>query len=103
MSSHDTVVDWSLLLGLLRARSGRALSVFARSVGMDELTINKLARGEVKQPLFAQGLRLLDACEGFLSAEDWARVRALPAPEINRRASAPRMRSPVRSIASRAG
>jgi hypothetical protein len=38
-------------------------------------TINRLARGEVADPHFSQGLRLLDLAADYLTAEEWDRVR----------------------------
>lgn len=71
-------VDWSELLCRLRARTGRPLAWVARNVaGMDERSINRLARGDStgEQLRFQQGLRLLDYAADHLQPEDWARIR----------------------------
>jgi hypothetical protein len=42
---------------------------------MDEATINRLARGEIKEPRFGAGLRLLDLAADYLPPDEWNRVR----------------------------
>ena len=68
------LVDWSLLLQLLRKHAG-PLARLAPRAGMDERTINRLARGEIQQPRFNQGLLLLDLADDYLTSDEWQRVR----------------------------
>lgn len=69
-------VNWSEMMARLRARSGRPLAHVARSVAaMDERTINRLARGEVREPRFSQGMALLDFAADYLTPDDWRAVR----------------------------
>lgn len=72
-SRFHPLVDWTLLLPLLRRRA--SLSRIGDTVGIDEATINRLARGEIKDPRFSQGLRLLDLAADVLTPEEWERVR----------------------------
>lgn len=69
------LVDWPLLLALLRKHAG-PLARLARLARLDERTINRLARGDVAQPRFDQGVLLLDLARDHLPADDWHRVRA---------------------------
>jgi hypothetical protein len=67
------LVDWTTLLPMLQRRV--PLMRIGDTVGMDEKTINRLARGEIKEPRFGQGLRLLDLAVDYLTPEEWSRVR----------------------------
>lgn len=67
--------DWSALLNRLRARSQQPLAHIGRRCGMCEPTINRLARGEIHEPRFGPGLRLLDLAVDYLTPEEWSRVR----------------------------
>lgn len=73
---HRPLIDWSLALSMLRARSCRPLSYWARQCHMDWRTIHRLARGETCSPRFDQGVLLLDCCADHFSESDWRRVRA---------------------------
>lgn len=68
------LIDWPLLLACLRKQAG-PLSRLAPEAGMDERTINRLARGEIHQPRFSQALLLLDLAHDHLPAADWERIR----------------------------
>ena len=68
------LVDWPLLLALLRRRAG-PLARVAPNARMDEKTINNIARGDVAQPRFDQGVLLLAVAADYLNHDDWARVR----------------------------
>jgi len=68
------LVDWPLLLALLRGRAG-PLARVAPNARMDERTINNIARGDVAQPRFDQGVLLLAVAADYLSHDDWTRVR----------------------------
>lgn len=52
-------IDWQKVCLNLR-RSYRPLSRVAKEVGSDWRHLNRLARGEVMQPKFNVGVRLLD-------------------------------------------
>lgn len=67
--------DWSTLLCRLRARTGAPLARIGREIGMQERTINRLARGEIAEPRFSQGLSLLDYAADTLDPSDWAHIR----------------------------
>lgn len=75
MSSMSGLVDWSLLVLTLRARSGLPVAEFARRADTTEAMMNRLARGDTLEPKFAAGVRILDEAADYLTAEDWARVR----------------------------
>lgn len=62
-----------MLLPLLRRRV--PLNQLGDQIGMDERTINRLARGEIKDPRFGQGVRLLDLAVDYLTPDEWNRVR----------------------------
>jgi hypothetical protein len=61
-------VDWPYLLGQLRARSRRPLARWGRLCGIDEQTMNRLARGEISEPRYSAALVLLDAANDVLGA-----------------------------------
>jgi len=71
--NHPRVVDWATLLPILQ--SYRRLAHIGAEAGMSEKTINRLKRGEIWDPHFSQGLRLLDLAVDYLTAEEWARVK----------------------------
>lgn len=73
--THPYRPDWSALLNRLRARSAIPLARTAEQVGMDERTINRLARGEIREPRFSQGLHLLDLAAEVVSPTDWHDIR----------------------------
>lgn len=72
-SRHHPLVDWTTLLPLLRRHV--PLTRIGDTVGMDEATINRLARGEIQEPRFGAGLRLLDLAADYLPPDEWNRVR----------------------------
>lgn len=51
-------IDWQAITNNLR--SYKPLSRVAKEVGSDWRHINRLARGEVSQPKFSVGVKLLD-------------------------------------------
>lgn len=71
--NHPRIVDWTTLLPILRRY--RPLAHIGKEVGLSWQTINQLARGEVADPHFSQGMRLLDMAADYLTAEEWERVR----------------------------
>jgi hypothetical protein len=69
------LVDWSLLVLLLRRRAGLTYSAIGRRSTSDERHIGRLARGDVKEPRFGTGVLLLDLAADHLSESDWRQVR----------------------------
>ncbi len=53
------MIDWQLLTINLR-RDYKSLSSIAKEVGSDWQHLNRLARGETKEPRFSVGVRLID-------------------------------------------
>jgi hypothetical protein len=75
--SSATSVDWQLLTCLIRARShpkGRLR--IAKACGTSPKHLGDLERGDVAEPRFDTGIRLLDYAESCLNQEDWNRIRA---------------------------
>lgn len=56
---NNPIVNWSAVCLHLRSRY-KPLSQVAKEVGSDWRHLNRLARGEVQQPRFDVGVRLLD-------------------------------------------
>ena len=52
------MIDWMTIC--LDLRSYRPLSQVAKEIGSDWQHLNRLARGEVQQPRFETGVKLLD-------------------------------------------
>lgn len=53
------MIDWMMLVNNLRANY-KSLSAIARELESTEKHMNRIARGEVKEPRFNTGLKLLD-------------------------------------------
>lgn len=53
------MIDWSLVILLLKKHFGNADKI-AKTAVSDWTHINRLARGEVNEPRFNTGIRLLD-------------------------------------------
>lgn len=53
------MIDWSMVTNNIRHHY-KSLSIVGKEVGSDEKHLNRLARGEVKQPKFDVGVKLLD-------------------------------------------
>jgi hypothetical protein len=70
---HAHLVDWTTLLPVMRRH--KPLARIGAECGLCEQTINRLARGDVADPHFSQGIRLLDLAADLLTEEEWARVR----------------------------
>lgn len=66
--------DWSLVCSLLR-RHYAPLERVAKEVGSDGRHLCRLERGEVQQPRFATGVRLLDLAYDTLPADAWRRIQ----------------------------
>jgi len=65
------MIDWSLILNQLRAKyvhnqsiksdgTRRGMKAIAYVVGSDDVTLNRLARGEVKEPKYSVGVKILE-------------------------------------------
>ena len=52
-------IDWQVVTLNLRA-AGCPLAKIKAGAGMDDRTIHRLQRGEIEEPRFSQGIRLLD-------------------------------------------
>ena len=52
-------LDWSMICCQIRNKH-KSLSTVAKEVGSDWQHLNRLARGEVEQPKFLVGIKLLD-------------------------------------------
>lgn len=75
--SRVTTIDWQLLTCLIRARCHPAGRLkIAHACGTSAKHLGDLERGEVAEPRFDTGIRLLDYAATCLEPEDWARVRA---------------------------
>jgi hypothetical protein len=59
MRKRKTMIDWQRLT--LNLRSKDTLSSFATEFGCDSMTLQRLARGDVEEPRFELGLKLLNA------------------------------------------
>jgi hypothetical protein len=59
MKRRKTLIDWQRLT--LNLRSKGTLSSFAAEFGCDSMTLQRLARGDVEEPRFELGLKLLNA------------------------------------------
>ena len=68
------MIDWQLVCVLLRQHY-KPLEQVADEVGIDRQHINRLARGEVKEPRFNSGVKLLDALYDNVPADQFIRVR----------------------------
>jgi len=51
-------INWQIVC--LNLRRYKSLSVVAKEIGVDWQHLNRLARGEVQQPRWETGMRLLD-------------------------------------------
>jgi len=66
--------DWSLVCTLLRRHYG-PLARVARDVGSDDRHLCRLERGDVQQPRFNTGVRLLDLAYDQLPPAAWRRIQ----------------------------
>jgi len=53
------MIDWKMVALNIR-QSGVSLSRAADLIGCDEQTINRLSRGDTKEPKFSIGVKILD-------------------------------------------
>lgn len=68
------MIDWQQLAISLRQHY-KPLEQVANEIGMDRQHINRLARGEVAEPRFNSGVRLLDLAYDVLPPDQFARLR----------------------------
>lgn len=66
-------IDWQLLMRLLR-RHYKSLAAISRELGMSHQHLERLERGDVEQPKYRQGLRLLDLGYDVLPRDEFLRV-----------------------------
>ena len=67
------MIDWSLLTMLLR-KHYKNLSQVGKEVGSDWQHINRLARGDVIQPKFDLGIKLLNLGHDHIPSEKFKKV-----------------------------
>lgn len=68
------MIDWQTVTIALRTHY-KPLSAVAKLVGSDWQHLNRLARGEVSQPRFDTGVKLLDLAYDVLPPEQFERLR----------------------------
>mgnify|MGYP001767301508 CR=1 FL=1 len=68
------MIDWQLCLNLLR-KYCKTLSKVARYTGCDERHLQRIARGEVDEPRFNSGVKLLDLAYDVLPETEFRRLR----------------------------
>lgn len=54
------MIDWQRVIWNLRSNTGYAVSTIARKIGSTEKHLNRIARGEVMEPRFNTGVKMLD-------------------------------------------
>jgi len=74
-SIPSPLVDWQTLVLLTQRRAGLTQDRLGRAVDSDWRHIGRLARGEVREPRWGTGVRLLDLAADHLDVTDWARVK----------------------------
>jgi len=74
LKTGGCVPDWQLLCTLLR-RHYKSLARVAKEIGSNDRHLRCLERGEVQQPRFATGVRLLDLAYDQLPPEAWRRIQ----------------------------
>ncbi len=67
------LINWPLLISLLR-KHGRSTSGVARELELHWQHLDRLGRGEVKEPRFSVGVDLLDLALDELPADEFRRV-----------------------------
>ena len=68
------MIDWQTVTIALRTHY-KPLATVAKEVGSDWQHLNRLARGEVSQPRFDTGVKLLDLAYDVLPPEQFERLR----------------------------
>lgn len=68
------MIDWSLLFLLLR-KYGHNVARVSKAVGLDYSHCGRLARGDVAEPRFNSGVKLLDYASDNLPVNEFLRCR----------------------------
>jgi len=68
------MINWNLLVLLLRKHYGKSLSAIARELDLSGVHLRRIARGEVAEPRFNSGIRLLDLAYDELPPDELKRV-----------------------------
>ena len=68
------MIDWQTLTNALRHHY-KPLEQVADELGISRQHINRLARGDVAEPRFNSGVRLLDLAYDVLPPDQFARLR----------------------------
>lgn len=68
------MIDWQLVCVLIR-QNYKPLEQVADELKMSRQHINRLARGEVNEPRFNSGVKLLDVLYDNVPTEQFMRVR----------------------------
>lgn len=67
------MIDWQRCT--LNIRTRVSLARAAKQVGMDASSIQRLARADIKEPRFSQGMALLDLHHDLMGKDETARLR----------------------------
>lgn len=73
--SLPQMVDWRMLVVLLRKRSGLTYDRIGRRCTSDWRHIGRLERGDVAEPRFSTAVQLIDLAADHLTEADWCQVR----------------------------
>ncbi len=73
-TGRETMVNWPLLISLLR-KHGCSTSGVARDLGLHWQHLDRLGRGEVAEPRFSVGIKLLDLAFDKIPVEELRRTR----------------------------
>ena len=70
---NTTILDWQLLV--LKLRSVAPLSVISKRLRRNPEWLSTIARGDVMEPKFSDGIALLDYAHDHLPADEIRRCR----------------------------
>lgn len=70
---NTTILDWQLLV--LKLRSVAPLSVISKRLRRNPEWLSTIARGDVKEPKFSDGIALLDYAHDHLPAAELMRCK----------------------------
>ena len=68
------MIDWQLLVVALRTHY-KPVTVISRELSINYQHLEKIATGDVKEPKFSSGVRLLDLAYDHLPPEIFERIR----------------------------
>lgn len=71
---RPVLVDWALLILLIK-KHGATVERITEETGVGWKQQGRLARGEVHEPRFSAGVRLIDLAYDVLPADEFERVR----------------------------